>query len=90
MFGVIIIAGGKSIKAASKTVDGGIEVEIVIVGEDNVEVPVELSRGEFVEVTGDKSKAYQIALGALDEKANRHVSMRMQTGGKFQFPERWA
>lgn len=40
MLGIIIIAGGESIKTASKTVDGRVEVEVVIVGEDDVEVPV--------------------------------------------------
>jgi hypothetical protein len=40
VLGIVIIAGGKSIKTASKTVYGGVEVEIVIVGEDDVKVPV--------------------------------------------------
>lgn len=40
MFGIVIIAGGESIKTAGKPVDGRIEVKIVIVGEDDMEVPV--------------------------------------------------
>lgn len=81
MLGIIIIAGGESIKTAGKTVDGRVEVEVVIVGEDDVEVPVQLGRGEFVEMAGDESKTYQIALGALDERTKRaHVSIGMQNG----------
>lgn len=40
MLGIVIIAGRESIKTAGKTVDGRIEVEVVIVGKDDVEVPV--------------------------------------------------
>lgn len=43
MFGVVIIARGEGIEAAGKTVNGRVEVEVVIVGKDDVEVSVELS-----------------------------------------------
>lgn len=62
MFGVVIIARGERIKAAGKTVDRRVEAEVVIIGKDDVEVFIELSRGEFMEVTRDDSEAYQIAL----------------------------
>lgn len=45
-----------------------------------------------MEVAGDESKTYQIALGALDERTNRaHVSIGTQMGSRFRTPlERWA
>lgn len=71
MFGIVIVARGEGIKATGKSVNGRVEVEVVIVRKDDVEVSVELSRGELVEVARDESKAYQIALGALDSMTNK-------------------
>jgi hypothetical protein len=62
VFGIIIIARGERIKTAGKTINRGIKTEVVIVGKDDVEVLVELGRGEFMEVARDESKADQIAL----------------------------
>jgi hypothetical protein len=62
VFGIIIIARGERIKTAGKTINRGIKTEVVIVGKDDVEVLVELGRGEFMEVLRDESEAYQIAL----------------------------
>lgn len=62
MFGVVITARGEGIKTTGKTVNGRVEAEVVIVGKDDVEVFVELSRGELMEVARDESEAYQIAL----------------------------
>lgn len=62
MFRIVIIARGECIKAASKTVNRRVKAEVVIVGKDDVEVLVELGRGEFMEVLRDESEAYQIAL----------------------------
>jgi hypothetical protein len=62
MFRIVIIARGERIKTAGKTVDRRVKAEVVIVGKYDVEVFVELGRGEFMKVSRDESEAYQIAL----------------------------
>lgn len=42
MLCIVVVAGGESVKAAGKAVDRRVEVEVVIVGENNVEIAIEM------------------------------------------------
>lgn len=65
VLGVVVLAGGKGVEAAGKAVDGRIEVDVIVIGEDDVKVAVQLGRGQFVKALGDEGDADEIALGAL-------------------------
>lgn len=65
MLGIIIITGGEGVEAAGQPVDGRVEGEVIVVGEDDVEVPVQLGGGELVEMLGDEGDADEVSLGAL-------------------------
>ncbi len=65
MLCVVVVASGKGVEAAGKAVDWRVEVEVVIIGEDNVEIAIQDGRGDFVKVFGDEGDAYEIALAAL-------------------------
>lgn len=71
MFCVVVVAGGKGVEATGEAVDGGVEVEVVIVGKDDVEVAVEDGGGDFVKVLGDEGDAYEITLAALIARSER-------------------
>jgi hypothetical protein len=45
MPGIIVITGRKCIEAASQPIDGGVEIKVIVVWEDDVERPVELGGG---------------------------------------------
>jgi hypothetical protein len=40
MLSIVVVARRKCVKAAGETVDGGVEIEVIIVGKDDVEVAV--------------------------------------------------
>ncbi len=65
MSGVIILASSEGIETPSETVDGGIEAKIVIIGEDDVKVPVQDSRSKVMEMSGDEGDADEVGLRAL-------------------------
>jgi hypothetical protein len=37
---IVVVAGGEGIETPSKAVDGRVKVEIIIIGEDNMEIAV--------------------------------------------------
>lgn len=65
MLGIVVIACGEGIETTSKPIDGRFEADIIVVGEYDVEAPIQLGRCERVEVLGDEGKADEIGLGAL-------------------------
>lgn len=74
MLSVIVVACDKGIQATSQAVNGGVECGIILVGEDDVEVSVQLGGCKLVEVPGDEGKADQVALGAMAENVLLYLS----------------
>lgn len=58
MLRVVVIARCEGLEAAGKTVNGGVEAEVVVVWEDNVEIAIELCRSEFAAAFRYEGKAY--------------------------------
>jgi hypothetical protein len=69
VLGVVVVTGGKGVETASQAIDGRVEIEVVIIGKDDVEVSVEQGGGELVKVPGDEGQTDEIALGAMSEDA---------------------
>lgn len=57
MLGIVVFARCKSIEAASKTVYWGVEVNLIVVWENNVEVAIQFTGRDFMEMFGDDGKA---------------------------------
>lgn len=57
MFGIVVLARDEGVQAASQPVDGRVERGIIVVGEDDVEVAVELGGGKLVKVLGHEGEA---------------------------------
>lgn len=57
MLAIVIIACDKGLQATSKAVDGDIEGRVVFVGEDDVEVSVQLRRRKVSKVLRDERQA---------------------------------
>ena len=66
MLGIVVFAGCESIQATSEAIYGRVEVEVVIVGEDDLEAAVEDSGCDLVKMLGDEGDADEICLRALD------------------------
>lgn len=49
MLGIVILAGSKSVEAASQPVNWRIKVDIIIIGENDVEVAIKLRCCQFME-----------------------------------------
>lgn len=65
MLGIVVFACSKGIETTSKPIDGRFETNIIVVGEYDVEAPIQLGRCERVEVLGDEGEADEIGLRAL-------------------------
>ena len=65
MFAVVVGARHKRIEAPGEPVDGGVVGRVILVGEDDVEVSIELDGGQLPEVSRDKREADEIVLGAV-------------------------
>ena len=83
MFSIIVLASGERVESTGKAVDGGVEVNIVVVGKHNVEVAIELGGCEFMEALGNESQAYEIALGALGCK---NTLVRSELASSLTYP----
>lgn len=65
MFRIVIVASNERLESSGQPVDRRVVRGVILVGEDNVKVAIELGGGKIVEVLGDKGQADQIGLGAL-------------------------
>lgn len=65
MSGVVILASSKCIETPGETVDGRIEAKVVIIGEDDVKVPVQDGRSKVMKIFGDEGDADEVGLRAL-------------------------
>lgn len=65
MLCVVVLAGGKGVEPAGQTVDRRLQIQIVVVRKNYMKIPVELGRGELVEVLGDEGNADEVRLRAL-------------------------
>lgn len=82
MLRIVVLAGGKGVEATSQAIDGRIQIQIIVVREDDVEVPVEEAGSEFVEVLGDEGEANEVALSALGGRVSKSWPKRWG-GGAF-------
>ena len=74
MLGIVIFAGDKGIEAAGKSINGGVKGRVILVGENYVEIAIELGTGEVFKVPTDKSEADEVALGAMAEDVPVNLS----------------
>lgn len=65
MSGVVILASSKGIETPGETIDGRIEAKIVIIGKDDVKVPVQYGRSKVMKMFGDEGDADEVGLRAL-------------------------
>lgn len=68
---IIVIAGDECVQSASKTIDGRIEGGVVVVGEDDVEVAIEVSGRQVAEMPRNEGEADEVGLGALGRRRNQ-------------------
>lgn len=68
VLGVVVFARNECVEPAGQPIDRGIEVWILFIGEDDVEVAVQLGGSELSEVLGYEGEAYQVGLGALQSR----------------------
>lgn len=65
VFGIVVFAGSESIQPTGEAIYGRVEVEVVIVGEDDLEATVENGGCDLVKMLGDEGDADEICLRAL-------------------------
>jgi hypothetical protein len=80
MLGIVVVAGGEGVEAAGEAVDGRFQIEIIVVGEDDVEVSVEQCRGELVEVSRDQGKTDEVALGTMTKDVLLRLKREVEKG----------
>ena len=68
VLGVVIVTRGEGVEATSEAIDWQLEIEVIVVGEDDVETPVQLGGGELMEVLGDEGEADEVGLRALGDE----------------------
>lgn len=76
VLGIVVVTRDKGIEAPGESINRGVEGRVVLVGEDNVEVSVQLGSGEVSEMLGDEGNADEVALRALASsklKGSRHM-----------------
>ena len=66
MAGIVVLARNEGIEPASQTIYRRIIGWVIVVGEYNVEMAVQLCSGQLSESVTGQSEADQVALGALN------------------------
>jgi len=72
VFRIVVVARDERVETAGESVDWGVECRVVFIGEDNVEVAIELGCGELPKMLRDQREADEITLRAVAEDIFLH------------------
>lgn len=65
MLRIVVVARRKGIQPTSQTIDGGVERRVILVGENDVELAIQLGSGQFSALFGGKGEADEVGLGTV-------------------------